>query len=245
MKFETYFWAPLATSIGIIISITLWVLNQRRKTLSYQILSSDKLVSLKGPSKHLLEVSFDGRTVYDARLLVIKIINNGHLPISPSDYQSRLAISVPDGAQIIFADVLETSPADLEERLRSGTTQNSLIELTSPTDLYLQPILLNSHDSATIQVLVNNLIGRIAIRAHINGVESIKELKRHNWLQLSLVQVGAIIMAGAALMVEPDDVTGFGLQELLPCILLFLLGYIVLSAGLYAPKRHKGESVFR
>lgn len=245
MKIETYLFAPLATVTGIIISITLWYLNRQRKALCYEILSCDTLVNLKGSAKNRLEIKFNQRLVHDAKLLVIKIINTGHLPIVASDFQTRLTISVPEGAQIVFADIMETAPADLEDRLRVQSGQPSLIEDIDQTNIHLRPILLNSGDSATIQMLVNNLIGSVAVRAHLQGIKAVTPVKKRTWIHTLMVQIGALIMAGSMLMVEPHDVMTFGPQELLPTILIFLLGYIVLFAGLYAPKRLQRKMQFQ
>ena len=65
--------APTATSIGIIVSIFLWILNQRKKELSYEILFLDQLVKVTGNARKHLDVTFNGRRVDDARLAIVRV----------------------------------------------------------------------------------------------------------------------------------------------------------------------------
>ena len=82
--------APLATACGIMVTVVLFILNQRRKQLSYRILWQDILARAKPDVVARLLARFDGKASTDLGLLVVEVMNSGHLPISPSDFQSRL-----------------------------------------------------------------------------------------------------------------------------------------------------------
>src|SRR4030095_8429547 len=176
MDIPSYVYAPTATLFGVSVSVCLWILNQRRKELSYRVLRGDALVNVKGEAKRRGEVRFDGRPVEDAHLVVVRVANSGHLPINPGDYQGKLAICVNPGSSILMADVIETVPGDLDERLPQQNGQRSLIERVQKDRLILQPVLLNEDDSLSVQMLVKNYAGKVTVSGHVQGVPSIRHV---------------------------------------------------------------------
>lgn len=228
--------APLATCLAILISSTLWWIS-RRKALSYQVVIGETLVNLVGPAKRKLEVLFDNRPVHDAHLVMVKIINNGHTPINPGDYQLPITLSVGPQARIVMADLVETWPAELDERFRQTGGGQTLIEKIEGTKLTLRPVLLNPREFVTIQVLVSGASAKTVVGGHIQGINQIKEWRERNRLPLICSQVGALTMAGAMLMAEPSQIPRFGPEIIIPAILLFLLGYLCLCVGDYLQER--------
>jgi hypothetical protein len=226
MGFDVRLLAPIATCVGILVSTYLWFLNQRRKSLGFQILKCQSLFNLKGSARKQLEIRFGGKKVEDVSLLIIRLANNGHLPISSADYQAHLSLNMPPGAEILSATVVESYPANLDDRI-SGT----LIESTKMNGLTMHPVLLNKGDSYTLQLLVCDLKDDIKVEGHINGIESIKKISDHSIISPCLTHIGALIMAGSMLMVDPHILVPFKFEVALPYILLFLLGYVFLSAG--------------
>lgn len=236
MDFDVRLLAPIATAIGVVVSIILWTLSQRRKALKFQVLRREALVNLRGKTKKRLDVRFDGQPVHDAHLVVVRVVNTGHLPIAPGDYQSEPAICVSGGSTILTADVTETNPVDLEERCKGKAS--GLIEGVQRDRVVLSSILLNSGDSLTVQMLVRHLSGRISMSGHIHGINELKEMQHRPILPTLLTQVGALIMASAMLMVDPSRLVPFEIEDVMPCIFVFSTGYVLLAFGLYLPKRH-------
>lgn len=230
-------YAPLATLCGICVTVLLWKLNQRRKELSYEIVKQESLVSLKGRAKRNLQVCYDGVEVRNASLVVLRIANTGHLPVNPGDYQGRLSVNVGPQAAILSVEVVETSPADLDDRLL-GSGNTDLFEKTDNNRIFLRPVLLNDGDSITLQLVVSDLTGSVILSGHIQGIRDIRPLHRKSKLPFIMAQGGALIMAGAMLAVEPAAIKSFQVDQMVPFILLFLLGYVLLFAGISLPKKH-------
>lgn len=225
--------APLATSVAIMVSIVLWLLNQRRKQLSYRVLWQDTLVRARSQMRDRMDILFDGKSIEDAGLLIVQILNSGHLPISPGDYHSRLTISAGPGAKVVFADVTATTPGDLEARCRTADGEKrNLIEAINESEVVLAPILLNEGDSVTVQVLTQKMRGGVKVSGHINGVRKVAPYRPSSVVAMILINSGALIMAASTLMFEPSSVVRFGISEGLPAILFFLFGYTLLSAGM-------------
>ncbi len=228
---------PIATSCGIGVSIFLWNLNQRRKGLSYRILWRHPLLNLKGVAREQLDIRFKGENVSTAQLLVVTLFNSGHLPINLSDYQPGLSIRLNPGANILDAHIIETMPADLEERLKEPNA--SLVEKIDQERVMLRPILLNEGDAFTVQMLVLNATGSITFAGHVNGVKRLVEWHENRILAKGLTQFGAFVMALAMLAVQPSDIVQLRIEPILPYLLTFLIGYVLLSAGLNWPSRSR------
>lgn len=230
--------APLATSIAIIVSIILWKLNQRRKQLSYRILWQDALTRARSSVRQRLDVTFDGQSVKDAGLVIVQILNSGHLPITPGDIQAKLHINLGPGAKVLYADLASTSPGDLDERCRTASGERkSLVESFSGNEVILAPVLLNEGDSFTVQMLVENLQGGVKVVGHINGIRRITPYRMSSGISTVFTNVGALIMCAAMLFCEPAQILDYGLAEALPAVLFFLFGYTLLSAGIYSKSK--------
>lgn len=223
--------APTATCIGICISIILWILNQRRKELSYHILWRQPLVNLRGAAKRQLDIRFKGERVNDAQLLILKIWNSGHLPITASEYQSQLKINFNPGASIVSANVIETHPADLDERSKKNETGKAFIEQIQNEKISLNAILLNPGDHITLQIVARNMSGVPTVEGHILGISKITNWKRPTLIPKMFVGTGCLTMIFSMLAVDPSDLISFGWEHILPFLLLWGCGFIVFYAG--------------
>jgi len=236
MEIDVRLLAPLATLLAIAVS-TYWIWYQRFKALSYEIQVHESLVSLAGPAREHIELSFDGKKVRSASLVFLKLSNCGHTPINPSEYQARLTISFNSACRILCADIKETAPADLELRFRQDEVGKGLIESISDTQVTLRPLLLNPAEFITLQIFVQDLVGTINVGGHIQGIRTFKRVKAGSFVPVLLTQLGALIMCAAMLGVDSEAVVTFGIEDVLPYALIFLTGYVILCAGNYLPKR--------
>lgn len=234
--FDIRLLAPMATVCAIIVSVWLWRLNQKNKSVTYEVLWRNPLVNVRGAARGKLDVRYEGKPVHDADLVLIRIWNNGHLPINSSEFLSGLSVVFTPAAEIISAIVTETVPGDLEDRLKG----KSLLQPVSvPNKIELLPVLLNPQDSIVIQLVVRRAVGRIAVEGHIQGISAITAYRYGSLIPRLLTQFGALIMAGGMLLVEPDDIRTFGMEHLLPCLLVFATGYVLLHAGIYWPNKQR------
>lgn len=223
--------APTATCIGICISIILWILNQRKKELSYHVLWKQPLVNLRGAAKRQLDIRFKGERVNDAYLVILKIWNSGHLPITASEYQSQLKIHFNPGASIVSASVIETYPADLDERSKKNETGKAFIEKIQNEKIFLNAILLNPGDLMTLQVVARNLSGFPLIEGHIQGISKVHNWKRPTLIPRLFVATGCATMIFSMLAVDPSDIVSLGWDHILPFSLIWGCGFIVFYAG--------------
>jgi hypothetical protein len=108
------------------------------------------------------QVIYDGKTISDARLVVLKIWNTGNLPIVISDYDVPVKLSFGKDAEVLDFEVLETSPNNLQVTVKQDGQ-----------DLVLEPVLLNSQDSIKIKILLTKFNNIFSVDARIVGVKQI------------------------------------------------------------------------
>lgn len=232
-------YAPMATCLGIIVSVILWIKNQRRKELSYQVITNKPLVGLKGSKKKKVEIFYDGVNVNDAHLLVLKLINSGHLPINPSDFEGKVSVKLSAGTRILLAQVEETAPSDLVERYREKSGKDDLIEIVDDSKVILNPVLLNGNDFITVQLLLNYPVRRVRLIGHVQGIGQIQELRPRSIASNMLIFLGFLVLVPAMIYVDPRSFMPLQLEELLPFILAGLLGFVLLCAGFFLHRRAK------
>lgn len=236
--FDVRLLAPLATVCAILVSVLLWRLNQRTKSLTWEILWRNPLLNVRGAARRKLEVYYEGKPVGDAELVILRIWNNGHIPVNAAEFLSGLVIKLNPNAEVIAAGITETTPGDLEDRLKGG----SLLTTIGKDKVELAPLLLNPEDSITLQLVVRRANGEITVGGHVQGITRLVPYRYSSFVPRMLTQTGALIMAGGMLLVEPDDIRAFGFEHLLPCVLIFATGYVLLHSGLYWPGKQKDSA---
>ncbi len=204
--------APIATCIGIAVSTMLWFLSQRRKAISYMILERHPVLNLKGAARNQLDIRFDGHSILDSYLIVVRIFNRGHLTINVGDYQTAMFVALNPGAEILAAGVIETVPADLEDRIKAKRPNAALIEKIVQERIVLTPVLLNQGDSITLQLLARNTAGALNVHGHIEGIKRITCWREKRIWRKVLTYSGALTMAFAMLGVEPSDIVNCSIR---------------------------------
>jgi hypothetical protein len=143
---------------------------RRRKSLTYEILSTTPLATLHEELEGRVQIVFDGQAVRDVQLVLLKIKNSGNMPILSGDYEDALRLRVATGAKILSASVVETFPQSLEDRAKASVEFNS-------TRVKVKPLLLNGGDYIKVKILVTQLESTVAVSGRIAGVSDIKEQK--------------------------------------------------------------------
>ena len=244
--FDPKLLGPIATGIGICVSVTLWTLNVKRKELSYEIISDETIVGLQDETSSRaisnpdadLEILVHGEAVKNVRHLSLKIINSGHIPIRPADFDGSIRIKFGANAKILSAVISESYPANLEERGSGDNAPISLITKIEEGKLLLRPVLLNGKDYIVLKVLVKDG-GTTEIDSHIEGISEIRKLKETNSLPLALTNGGAFVMAISLFYLDPVDFASNNFLGYMPFLVLFLIGYNMLLSGLHFPKLNK------
>src|SRR5947209_5346897 len=101
--------ALLIGIVAIFIATISYRQQQRRKEITYQVISDAEIASVHKALENRIEIRLDGDPVKDARLLVLKVWNSGNSSIIAEDYFDPLKFEVIEG-KILSSEVLKTEP---------------------------------------------------------------------------------------------------------------------------------------
>jgi hypothetical protein len=223
-------WQFIGVILAVVISCVGYLIQRNRKKLVYEIVSRTRLVTKEEEIKGSLQIVFEGKPVEDVRLLEIKIINSGNMPIVSSDYERPVSLFLGDQARILTATVSETFPQSLQATVESKGQA-----------VVLSPVLLNGGDSITLKMLISHLGRDIKVDSRIAGVKEIHESDRGRvrfivliLMGLAFTGVGIFLLQRSFPVTTPDH--DFVMRSW-PAIFLIAIGYGFAVAGLFA---HKG-----
>lgn len=229
---------PLWTFIGailavlaIVVSISLWMLQRRKKKLGYDVLSNLSLLTVREELEGRLKVLFDENPVKNVHLFVLRVVNNGNVPITPSDFERPLSLVFGENSNVLSAQVTETSPKNLK------------IELTTQRDrITFVPLLLNQKDSITVKLLVSDYKGPLVADARITGVRDVVPLREGQWRTPIVAFVGMITMVLGVLWGGGEDL--FNASKFIAStkesvgLAVFFVGYILVGIAFVTNRRY-------
>lgn len=216
--------AALALATVVVTTLLLWM-QHRRKALSYEIISRTPLLSVEEEVKGKLQILFDGKSVQDVYLVVVRIINTGNVSIESADYEDPVNLSFGENCLILTTDISKTN----FKSLRASTN-------IEKTKVVLAPVLLNKGDSITIKMLISHFDNEIEVDGHIAGVKSIRKLvdERVKYFILMLCGVG-MSLVGSSLWTQASPHQIPISEELTlawPYMILFYLGIALVLIGM-------------
>lgn len=163
------------SAITIVVMIAIFLLQKQTKKLSYKILLNTSLIRVSSEVKNKIEVYYENNKVENLRLLVIKFLNNGNQPISSADFEENINLLFSKDTRIIQCEVTDLYPTSL------------LINFShSKNILTIKPLLLNSKEEFTFNIITDCKDGKFQITDRIKGV-NIRSFKEpffitNNWI---------------------------------------------------------------
>lgn len=95
--FSTVDWKVILAFVAIIVTVGIALYFQwwrNRKRLSYVVVSNVVLISAEKEIEDKVEIRFEGYSVKNVRLLLIKLINDGYQPIRKDDFEKSSSFSL-------------------------------------------------------------------------------------------------------------------------------------------------------
>ena len=165
-------WAVIA-AIATVVTIFISIRQHQRKAISYKVISDTPLLSLKEEVRSRVQVLFDAKPVGNTRLVVLKILNSGNVPILSTDYDDPIKIGFGDNAEILDAELLESVPSDIKDKAKAPFKDDI-------GGVILEPLLLNSKESITLKILLAqaHLSKEIKVTARIVGINQIVNIDK-------------------------------------------------------------------
>jgi hypothetical protein len=155
-------WQSAGVVVTIVVALVIYLLQRQRKSLSYEILSINQLLTVGEELEGKLQVIYNGEPAKDICLLIIRLYNSGNLPITTADYERPVSLLTGDSSKILSTVITNVNPENLSFQLKIESQKISI-----------DPILLNSKDSVTIKMLISDFSGKLVVDGRIAGVKSI------------------------------------------------------------------------
>lgn len=187
---------PLWQFVGVVlaaaaiaVAVAVYLLQRRRKALSYEVISQTPLVKLENHRESALQILYDGQPAEDVHMIVVRVVNSGNTPIAGDDYERPVTWSFGPHARLLTAEVLSSDPESLGRM--GGVTYGS-------ETAQLRSMLFNSGDSITLKFLVADFQGDIVVDGRIEGVRRI-ERQEKGGISLRLYLSWVALFAGGML----------------------------------------------
>lgn len=177
----------LTTIISIAAVVPAWLaLNtNNKKSLSYEVQSVSPLVSDEQISNNGVKVLFNGKEVTKPFVSVIRIINNGGIPIEKKDFDNPVTIAGGKAVRVLSASIIDKQPNSIATTIEQSDNKAILL-----------PTLLNPEDTITIKLITGDEKPEISIYGRITGVKDLTKYgsgHKQESLILSAFSLGAIL----------------------------------------------------
>jgi hypothetical protein len=159
-------WQFIGVVVAIIFPLILLIFQRNRKDLSYEIVSNVPIVSVGKEISHRVQVLLENRLVTNVNLVILKLQNSGNVSIRTEDFDqdSPIIFNFGKNIEILEADLLETKPKAIINRVKVRLTKKELI---------LMPLLLNKKDEIKFKLLIKDYKGFLNIDSSIDGIKQI------------------------------------------------------------------------
>lgn len=211
--------------LTIIVSILIFRMQLKRKSITYEVISDAPVLSIKKEVKGRVQVLFDSKPVSDAHLVILKIWNSGNTHILAEDYIDPIKFDFGKNAEILDAEILETSPNDIKDNRKASLKLDT-------GSLILEPLFLNSKDSITIKVLLAQtlIIKEIKANGRIVGINQIikfDKIRNRHPLARTVIYLSYLVLLASVIYLL------FSRYENNLNTKIFLIFIIALSALIY------------
>lgn len=161
------FVGALIALLAIPAAYWIYLLQRKRKELSFGVLSHRRLLSISDELSSRVTVSLDGSPVGNVHLIVIGVKNSGNQPILEGDFVRPFRVIFGAETKLLSADVVKQTPSNL------GASFN-----IDPAFLQLSPLLLNPGDYFVVQLLISAPELKVSADARIVGVPNLQALRK-------------------------------------------------------------------
>lgn len=166
----------LAVIAAITVPLIIYFLQKSRKKISYEIISNTQLVGIKNKIQDKIKILYEDKLVENVHLVSIRLINDGNQPIAIDDFATPIRVQLGNSTNILTYEVLEQNPSELNATI-----------IRTEDRVEVQPLLLNSNDSFTLNILLNDYDESLCITARIKGVKNIGLYKKSKFTIVNLV----------------------------------------------------------
>lgn len=132
--------------------------QQRKKQLEYLITSSTFVVPHEVSDQ--LKVTYNHKTVNNAAVTIIRLVNTGNSPIELHDFNSNIVIEFENVNRVVSALSTKTRPINLAPKVTIKGNQ-----------VLISPLLINAEDMIELQILTSGIPTKVHMDGRISGAK--------------------------------------------------------------------------
>lgn len=148
--------------VSIVATVLVYYLQRAKPKLTAGLTRSRSLLSVPSQAAGKVTIEYDGMNVDNVHLIECLVANFGARPLLPNDFVSPLRITPSETTTILSAAIATEFPKGLSAKLT-----------LDPTGVKLEPLLLNSGDSLTIQILASGENPGVDVSARLAGISEL------------------------------------------------------------------------
>ncbi len=189
-------WQFIFSLLSIGLAVYFYLRQRQRKSLSYRVLAKTPLVIVSESVKDRLRVTYDRRPVVEPYLVLLKIVNDGNVPITRGDFETPLSFSLGEMTSIPSVEFADSSPKTLRPTLevvdepipmtgeeretywrhKTPSTSETPMRFEGEPRITIESTLWNPGDSITLKLLLSQFNGVIECDSRIVGVREVKDI---------------------------------------------------------------------
>lgn len=175
--------------LAIIVSVVLYRRAKSRKRLGYAI-ETTPVATVHSDVQNQVKISVEGRPAERVHLVLLKLKNIGNVPVIAADFERPIALRLDGKAQMLSVNPGRSSPPDIKPSLH-----------VAPTQVDVEPLLMNPGDEIRVSALVSDLSESPSVHGRVVGVTELVDLDHahRNSLRARLSPVAAATITAAAL----------------------------------------------
>ena len=209
--------------IATLMTLVIYALQRQRKLLAYDIQTLTPLLTPTSELASKVQILFENKPVSDVWLVLLRIFNEGNLPIVANDFVKPLEIKLNDEASVLLGEVTDTSTDELDVRV-----------VTHSTCIIVEPLLLNGGDSFQIKILASAIKRAPVVSARIVGVRAIRQV-----VGLSVYKSSLPMLWAGFVFVITATIMGINGLPVIFAILLACLGVVLAIVPIFTDYRYK------
>jgi hypothetical protein len=144
---------------------------RNRKKFSFEEVSNTALLKSDKQIREKVEILYQGTRVEEVRLIILKLKNDGYIPIKSDDFQKPIEVVFHENANILSAETVTRFPSNLDTTISHKDNR-----------ILIEPTLFNRNDFVKLQALVSTYDSNFHIDARILGVDTVGKYVRQGAL---------------------------------------------------------------
>jgi hypothetical protein len=225
--------SSLLAALAIIVPIILYTLSKQKKGLICRLYHALSLVDVRTEVRDKIKIYYNENLVENLSRMIVKIRNNGNLPIRKKDIVKPLSFNFGENLSVIDYSVINTEPKGITVSLESNAENNLIscfFDLLNPSDeLTLQFVCLGeSNESPLVGARIEGVKQVDVVTEQASEVIKVAEKMRKGANRD--VVIGFLVLIGSFILCP-------ALKDIAFLILFAVLGIILIISGIVFKKR--------